>query len=353
MLSFTRDITGQKQIKDELISQRNRLKNILYGSNVGTWEWNLITNENIINEEWANMLGYSINEISPVTIDTWRNLTHPEDLEKAEKLLSLLIKGGIDHFVAEIRMKHKKGKWIWVLTMGKIVAWTKQGKPSMAAGTHIDITARKQAEKEIKHQLLEKEILLKEVHHRIKNNLASIEGLLSIQLDSVTNPDAVSAIQSAITRVNSMRVLYERLLLKEDYEDISVKPYLENLVNDIMDMYYTIPNLKVVKNIDDFRLDAKRLSSLGIIANELLTNSMKYAFKDRNSGKIEINLKKSKGEIQLIIQDDGIGLPDKSGEFQTKGLGTMLVKTITDQLEGEFSTEVKNGTKCTITFPAH
>jgi two-component sensor histidine kinase len=214
----------------------------------------------------------------------------------------------------------------------------------------IEIGERKQAEEEIKRQLAEKEILLREVHHRIKNNIASIGGLISLRLRSITNPEAMAVLQDAISRINSMRILYDKLLLSEDYKDVSVKNYVENLIDSVIALFPNNAKVVLDKRIDDFHLDSRRLFLLGTIINELLTNIMKYAFVNGDSGLIKITLTNAEQLVTLAIQDNGIGLPAGFDSNESKGFGLMLVKMLSRQLAGNFSMKNHTGTLCKIEF---
>jgi PAS domain S-box-containing protein len=213
-----------------------------------------------------------------------------------------------------------------------------------------DITESKQAVEEIKQQLSEKEILLKEVHHRIKNNIASVGGLISMRLQSVTNPEAIAVLNDAIGRIESMRILYDKLLLSEDYKDISVRNYVESLTDTLVALFPDNARITLDKRIADFQLDPKRLFLIGIIINELLTNTMKYAFVNMDAGFVKISLTNVDNHISLTIQDNGIGLPDGFGINESKGFGFMLVKMLSQQLGGSFSIEKKAGTRCVVEF---
>ena len=213
-----------------------------------------------------------------------------------------------------------------------------------------DITDRKNAENEIRRQLSEKEIILKEVHHRMKNNFASIESLLSLQVQSISNPEAISTLQDAMGRVNSMQTIYEKLLLSDVYDLTSVKEYLDNLIEDIVSLFPDNVNLTVHKEIQDFQFDPKRLVPIGIIINELLTNIMKYAFTGRDSGSIHVALEENQGNVILSVQDNGIGLPEGFDIDTHKGFGLMLVKMLSEQLQGSITNENKNGTRSTLKF---
>jgi len=144
------DITERKKAEDELKIEKQRLASIIEGTNVGTWEWNIKTGEIIFNERWANILGYSLEEISPISIETWIKFTHPEDLDKSNELLQMHFQGKLAYYTLESRMKHRNGSWIWVLANGKVNAWDTDGKPLVMSGTHLDITERKKAEEELK-----------------------------------------------------------------------------------------------------------------------------------------------------------------------------------------------------------
>jgi two-component sensor histidine kinase len=226
------------------------------------------------------------------------------------------------------------------------VPWRKNGFATIFS----DISDRKQAEEEIQRQLAEKEVLLKEVHHRIKNNIASIGGLLSLRLQSIRSPEAVAVLQDAIGRVDSMRILYDKLLLGKGYENISVKNYIESLCDSIFSLFPGSAKIIVEKSIADLHLDAKRLFPLGLIINELMTNEMKYAFIGRDSGRIWISLALVDSQATLTMTDDGVGLPDGFDLEKSKGFGLMLVKMLSQQLGGSFSIKNDNGTRSTLEF---
>jgi PAS domain S-box-containing protein len=228
--------------------------------------------------------------------------------------------------------------WVFKLPAGEIVA------------IYNDISERKGEGEEIQRQLAEKDILLREVHHRIKNNIASIGGLISLQMQAVTNPEAIEVLQDAIGRVNSMRILYDKLLLTEDYKNVSVKNYVESLIASVVALSPDAAKVTIDQRIADFQLDQKRLSPLGIIINELLTNIMKHAFSNRNAGLIQIALTNSDKRVTLTIQDNGIGLPPGFDAKKSTGFGLILVKMLSQQLEASFSIKKQKGTMCKVEF---
>ncbi len=221
------------------------------------------------------------------------------------------------------------------------------GRPAQMVFIIRDIADRKRAEEEIQRQLAEKEILLKEVHHRIKNNIASIGGLMSLRMQTVTNPEAVAVLKDAIGRIDSMRILYDKLLLSEDYKDISVKKLSREPDRYDFAIFPDQAKIMLEMRIADFHLDAKQLFPLGVIINELLTNIMKYAFIDRKTGSIKIGLSRKNNHATLAIQDNGRALPDGFDLENSKGFGLMLVKMLSQQLGGSFSMAKHKGTRCT------
>ena len=148
--AVARDITQRKQGDEALLRERERLASILEGTHVGTWEWNVQTGETIFNERWAEIIGYSLEEISPLTIDTWMKFSHPDDLKASGELLQKHFSGELHYYECEARMRHKNGEWVWVLDRGKVAVSTEDGKPLHMMGTHQDITERKQAENKLR-----------------------------------------------------------------------------------------------------------------------------------------------------------------------------------------------------------
>ncbi|MGM0616166.1 MAG: PhnD/SsuA/transferrin family substrate-binding protein, partial [Pseudomonadota bacterium] len=140
------NITQQAKEHAELEAERNALKNIIWGTGAGTWEWNVQTDETRFNERWAEMVGYQLAEISPTSIDTWVALCHPDDLPYAEAVQNDHLAGKRDAYDVEVRMRHRDDSWIWIQSRGQVVAWDSEGNPLWMAGTHSDITARKEAE---------------------------------------------------------------------------------------------------------------------------------------------------------------------------------------------------------------
>jgi PAS domain S-box-containing protein len=143
------DITLRKQAEAALNLERDRLAGIIQGTHVGTWEWNVQTGEVVFNERWAEIVGYSLAELAPMSISTWMRLAHPDDLARSGELLERHFNGEAEFFEHEARMRHRDGHWIWILDRGQVLSRTPEGRPLLMLGTHQDITQRKQAEEQI------------------------------------------------------------------------------------------------------------------------------------------------------------------------------------------------------------
>ncbi|MDK2061889.1 PAS domain S-box protein [Aliarcobacter butzleri] len=143
IVGYIFDQSNLKEKEDSLIVERNRLANIITGTNVGTWEWNVQTNEVIFNEKWAQMIGYTLDEILPTTINTWMKFVQPDDLEKSKQLLRSHFNKELDYYESEMRMKHKNGSWIWIEARGKVISWNEKNEPIIMMGIHLDVTKEK------------------------------------------------------------------------------------------------------------------------------------------------------------------------------------------------------------------
>jgi PAS domain S-box-containing protein len=213
-----------------------------------------------------------------------------------------------------------------------------------------DITERKSAEEESRRQLAEKEVLLKEVHHRIKNNIASIESLLSIQSELSGKDEVKSALRESIARVESIRIVYEKLLSGDDYQIVSTKDYVESLVESLIAVFPDSGGVSIESMVEDFPLSSKKMVSIGIIINELITNTFKHAFAGRDGGRILIELNRAGEEARLSIGDDGVGMGEAADAKISSGFGLMIVKMMTQQLDGSFSMTSGGGTRSVVEF---
>ncbi|GAB4441166.1 MAG: hypothetical protein Kow0031_23130 [Anaerolineae bacterium] len=196
LYSIVHDVTDRKRAEQEVKTQRRRLTAILEGTNVGTWEWYVQTGETIFNERWANIIGYALAEISPTTIETWHYFAHPDDLPRSGELLRRHFAGELPYYEYEARMRHKDGRWVWVLDRGKVAARNEDGQPLLMSGTHQDITERKLLEESLRQakEAAEtanraKSAFLSSMSHELRTPLNGILGYTQIfKQDSSLTP---------------------------------------------------------------------------------------------------------------------------------------------------------------------
>ena len=185
---------------------------------------------------------------------------------------------------------------------------------------------------------------------RVKNNIANIESLLSLQASSTTNAEVKAALQDALSRVQSMRVLYDRLLLSSALQEVSIKNHAEGLIDSLVTAFDPENDITIEKNIADFEIDAKKAFTIGIITNELLTNVFKHAFGDRQDGRVSVSIDKEEGNVTLITKDDGIGFDEKALKNESPGFGRIIVSMLVEQLGGTYSVSNDNGAKSVVRF---
>ncbi len=293
-----------------------------------------------LNPEWENVLGYRIEDMEG---RRFLDFVHPEDLDRTLKAVSSLdSQHSILNF--ENRYRCKDGSYRWI-------EWRSHPQGRLIYAAARDVTERKRTEEELKRRVEEKETLLKEVHHRLKNNFASIEALVSMQAAEVQSPEARSALGDTLGRIAGMRILYEKLLATERYEESSVREYIESLVESMEDALSVHEGISLLPRVEDFQLPTKKLFPLGIIVNELVTNALKYAFEGREAGTVAIRLERIGPSATLEVRDDGKGLPEGFRIEDSRGFGITLVRMLAEQLGGTFSMESAGGTRAELRFP--
>jgi PAS domain S-box-containing protein len=344
------DITDRKlaeealREKGEILSATQRL------AKVGGWQWDVETQTMSWTEE-----AYRIHDLeedrfisgSPEHIDRSMECYMPEH----RPLIMAAFKNCVEHgqsYDLEFPFVTFKGRRLWIRTVAQAVLY--KGRIVKVMGNIMDITDRKSAEDNIYALLSEKELLLREVHHRIKNNMNVIISLLSLQSSTLKDPSAISSLEDARNRVRSMMVLYDKLYQSPNFREVSVKEYLTSLIDEIMDNLLNHESVTIEKQIDDLILDAKTLSSVGIILNELLSNAVKHAFIGRDNGTIWVSFSLKDNHAVLVVRDNGTGIPESFDIATSTGFGMQLVGILTEQLEGTIQVERRNGMRFIMEF---
>ncbi len=214
------------------------------------------------------------------------------------------------------------------------------------------IGTNKKKNRLLKKQNDEKEFLLKEIHHRVKNNLEVVSSLLSLQSEQVGDSKVSDAMQKSQLRVHSMSMIHQKLYQGKSFSSIEMKEYFKNLLDYIVDIYGASERIQIACEMKELNLDVDTAIPIGLIVNELFTNALKYAFPDNRKGLIKISLIESGNQLHLEVSDNGIG-KNYHEKMEGTGFGTQLIELLTRQLEGKMSLSVKKGTSVSIEFQNH
>jgi PAS domain S-box-containing protein len=231
------DISERMEAEMRLRNEKTRLVNIIEGTNVGTWEWNVQTGHTLYNERWAEMIGYDLSEIGPANVETWLRFVHPEDETNAMELIQRHFDGEAEFYECEFRMKHKDGHWIWVQDRGKVAQWTEDGKPFMMFGFHLDITERKKWEERLKLS----EIRLKEQNEQyltLNEELIEINEKLSLSETKLKEQNEEYLVLNEELRESNERVIsinkeLAQSKLKAEESDMLKSAFLANMSHEI------------------------------------------------------------------------------------------------------------------------
>ena len=227
-----------------------------------------------------------------------------------------------------------------------------RGEITGIIGMLTDITDRKLANEQLKISLKEKEALLKEVHHRVKNNLQIITSLLSLQSNGIEDVRYANMIKDSQNRIKSMALVHELLYKSKDLSRIDISEYLNSLTTNISRSYsHSTGHVTLYTDIEEIRIDVDRAVPLGIIVTELVSNAYKYAFPEGMKGEIRVELHRKEKKIILVISDNGVGLPDCFQIEKTSTLGLQLVELLTQQIDGTLEIDNTNQTIFRVSLP--
>lgn len=335
-----------KNAESALKESEAKFKSIFDNSPIGTVIVGMDKKFVECNAAFCEFLGYGESELIGREI---AEVTYPADLSLGMAEMRQLACGEIDSCKLKKRYVRKDGRIVWGEICISIIR-DDGGKPLYYLSVIADITESKIAGDKIEALLTEKNLLLKEVHHRIKNNMNTLSGLLSLQAATLSDPVAVESLENAGGRVRSMQLLYDKLYTTANFHEMSVASYLPGLVDEILANFPNFNKVTVRKNIQDFVLPLKQLQPLGIILNELLTNTMKYAFTGKSDGTIEISATIEGKKVTLSVADDGCGIPDSVSFNHSTGFGLELVHGLTQQISSTIRIERESGTKIILEF---
>ena len=318
------------------------------GINIATADGKLIK----VNQKMCEMLGYTEAELLAMT---WMDATALEFVPRGLEYNAKRNRGEVGSQSIEKQGICKDGSRLWVNTTISLLRDPLTNLSYDLAITQ-DISDRKAAEAQIQANLQEKELLLKEIHHRVKNNLQVISSLLTLQSQNLEDPAILTLFQDSQTRIYAIALIHDQLYKTTQFDQINFAEYIKNLVSHLHQLHsYSLDSIQIQTNIADLLLNVETAIPCGLIINELVINALKYAFPESINSidkQIIIELQQlSDQQLSLSIKDNGIGILNDYHKLETTDtLGLRLVKILTQQLEGEITLTCNSGTEFAIIF---
>jgi PAS domain S-box-containing protein len=281
----------------------------------------------------------------------WDELILPEDLPHCRDIFRAALKSRAP-YVREYRIRTRGGEIRWLQERSQLL-FQDDGALKLVSGVLFDITELKRAEERLKASLQEKEVLLKEIHHRVKNNMQIISSLLRLQSDRVSHPEVQGVFQESQNRIRSMALVHEMLYRSPDLASIPLAVYLRDLVNGLFRSFRVdAQQISLTLEVADISLGIDLALSCGLIITELVSNTLKHAFPHNRSGEVSIIASESAvGVIELAVRDTGVGLPADLDFRKTSSLGLRLVTLLAGQINGSVEMDRAAGTTFVIRFP--
>jgi PAS domain S-box-containing protein len=280
----------------------------------------------------------------------WTRCVHPDDRDRVISEWLCAAQAGLQHYT-EYRVQLPQGelRWVYIRTAPALTA---QGEFVGHTGTIEDVTKQKLAEDQIKASLSEKEVLLKEIHHRVKNNLQIISSLIYLQAQRIEDPEARQIFEDSQSRISSMALVHDSLYRSQNFARVHLSDYIQTLTSRLFQTY-RIQSEFVNLEIDvepDVVVSLDRAIPCGLILNELITNALKHGFTGEQQGKVRVKLHQTIEGICLIVENDGNGLPDTFELQKIQSMGLRLVNALIHQLRGKVEVEKTAKTRFKVTF---
>ena len=348
-LSASRDITARKEAETAVQISEEKYRIIYETTLEGIYQ---TTPEGYclsVNPALAGILGYDSPEEMTTAIEDIGAQLYVDPEQRAEIKRQLAEGAVVKGFEAQLR--HKGGGTIWALINAAVVR-AESGEILSYQGGMIDITERKLAQERIQSSLREKEMLLKEIHHRVKNNLQIISSLLNLQMAHIDDKKLLPLFLESQNRVRTMALIHEKLYQSDNLADIDFSAYLRELANSLFRSYHSsVSRARLDIDAEPITFGIDTAVPCGLLINELISNALKYAFPEGREGTVRIELHQNDATTcTLVVADTGVGLPDGFDISKTETLGMALILSLTKQLDGDLKVDNDYGAKFTITF---
>ena len=350
MVGSLTDVTDRKTFEEKLTESLERYNLVIKATRDAIYDWDVL-NDNI---EWGEslytMFGYELN-FNKYPIQKWKDCVHPEDRQHiSADLEHTLYQTNEMRWSVEYRFKKYNGEYAYVVEDGYILRDDDEN-PQRMVGAIRDISEIKKQEEDLMESLKEKETLLAEIHHRVKNNLAVVSGLMEMQAINTDNEELNQKLIESVLRIKSIAEIHERLYQSDSFAHIQFSEGIKSLTKDIVRTLQTNTKIDLKFNMDQTELNINQSVPSSLLVNEVITNILKHAFKGVDEGTITVNLKEVESRLILEIVDDGIGLPEDFNFKTYSSMGLKLIELLSEQLEGEFRHESMNGqTTFTLSF---
>ncbi len=345
--AIVRDVTARKNIEKKLKLEKAYIDQLFKSAPEAIVMADDRGRNIRINDDFTKLFGFTHDEVAGKYVD---ESIVPKSLMKECQSIREKVKKG-ESVSLETKRQHKDGTLFDVSVLASPVM--AEGKLVGIYGIYRDITARKRTDAKLKASLKEKELLLKEIHHRVKNNLQVISSLLFLQSQHIKGKKNIEMFQESQNRVKSMALIHEKLYQSLDLARINFREYINSLVNGLFRSYRaSLGQISLNLDIEDVALGIDNAIPCGLIINELVSNALKYAFPNEKEGEIKVGLRSlNKKDLELCVSDNGVGMPKDLDIKQTKSLGLHLVSILAeDQLHGEIKLNREKGTEFRITL---
>ena len=341
------DINQRKQMEESLRESEAHLNEAQRLAHIGSWNWDVINNKVTWSEELYTIMGMDPGQPAPGYSEHKKLMPHKSWVNVEEIITHTLLTG--EPFEIEIEAYNSRNELCAFVYRGAAIR-SEKGKVVRIYGTVQDITEQKRAEDKIKYSLKEKEILLKEIHHRVKNNMQVITSLLKLQASQFQDTQLQRAFEQLQNRIRSMALVHEKLYASGDMSYIAFGTHTRNIINHLV-MAYGSEDIKVEMEVDEVKMDLSKAIPASLILNELVTNALIHGFPDRNAGSIKVSLQVANGNnVTLKIYNNGKGFPEDIDINNISTLGLTLVTALLDQIDGVIGVKRENGTTFTIRF---
>lgn len=347
-MGVSRDITSLKKAEEELRLSEERHRAIYDQAYIGISRIAKMGRFLLVNERLCDMLGYDADELYK---KTFYELGVQEEVEESLVDWDQLLSGKIKNFSREQTYVRKDGELLSANVTVSLVR-DSNDSPNYFVAVFEDITERKEHERQLEESIKEKEVLLKEVHHRVKNNMQVISSILNLQSSYIDDETALSILRESQDRIKSMSFVHESLYQSNTLSEVNFSEYIRNIAGNLFHSYGRPEGgISMQYELEEVFLNLDTSIPCGLIINEVVSNCLKYAFAGKEKGVIRIEFSKlSDGKLKLIIGDDGIGLPSNFDIENAETLGLQLVTTLVTQVSGELDIKTNKGTQFSIVF---